>query len=153
LFLLPLLFGSVTDRHGSNFYGEWELDTRLTMTENGIRSIDLDFKTDIKITFGFNGTYTEEYLNHTITGSWFPHNENLVESRTDSDIKIKKLKKHIRQKIKSGNKNKNKMIRLLQRMHRLNRISTKSFKFRNNYIYAYDKQHSWILVFTKRDKN
>ena len=123
------------------------------MAKNDIRNIDLDLKTDIKITFSSNGTYTEEYLNHSVTGKWFPHNENLAESRTDSDIKIKKLKKHIQQKIKSANKNKNKMIRLLQRMHRLNRMTTKSFKFENNYIYAYDKQHSWILVFTKRDKN
>ncbi len=153
LLLLPFLLGSGTDRHGSNFYGEWELDTRLTLRENNIRRSDFDFKTDIKITFGFNGTYTEEYGNHIITGSWFPHNKNLAESRTDSDIKIKKLKDHIRKKIKSESNDKNKIIRLYQRLYRLNRISNKSFKFKNNYIYAHDEQHNGTLVFKKSNKN
>ena len=153
LLLLPFLLASGIERHGSNFYGEWELDNRQTLKENKIISIDLDFKTDIRITFGFNGTYTEEYGKHIITGSWFPHNENLAESRTDSDIKIKKLKKHIQQKIKSESNDKNKIIRLYQRLYRLNRISNKSFKFKGNYIYADDEQHNGTLVFKKSNKN
>ena len=82
-------------------------------------------------------------------GTWSRYHLNLAVARLESDNRIKNLKKHINQKINQNNKSRYEMTRLYQRMQKVNRMSVRTYTYKEGNIYLKQDGLDLVLVFRR----
>mgnify|MGYP005752071003 FL=1 len=118
----------------NHFLGKWEIDVQKTLSSNNLpsssnQSLNID-PLDFIINFSFAGNYTERFGGLKFKGSWSRYDTDLAVARLESDDRIKNLKGHLNQKVKQGNKSRHELTRLYQRMHKVNRMSVRTYTYK-----------------------
>ena len=123
----------------NHFLGKWEIDVQRTLSLNDFPSgsnqrLNIN-PSDHVINFGFAGNYNERFGGLKFKGSWSRYNTDLAVARLESDDRIKNLKGHLNRKIKQGNKSRHELTRLYQRMHKVNRMSVRTYTYKDGNVY------------------
>ena len=137
----------------NNFLGKWEIDIQQTLSSNnlpsdGNQSLNIN-PLDFIINFSLAGNYNERFGGLKFKGSWSRYDTDLAVARLESDNRIKNLKKHINQKINQNNKSRYEMTRLYQRMHKFNRMSVRTYTYKEGNIYLKQDGLDLVLVFRR----
>ena len=137
----------------NNFLGRWEIDVQKTLSSNNLpsgsnQSLDIN-PLDFIINFSLAGNYNEMFGGLKFEGTWSRYHLNLAVARLESDNRIKNLKKHINQKINQNNKSRYEMTRLYQRMQKVNRMSVRTYTYKEGNIYLKQDGLELVLVFRR----
>ena len=137
----------------NNFLGKWEIDVQKTLSSNNLPSgsnqiLNID-PLDFIINFSLAGNYNEMFGGLKFEGTWSRYDLNLAVARLESDERIINLKKHLNQKIKKVSKNRNQLTRLYQRMHKFNRMSVRTYTYKEGNIYLKQDGLDLVLVFRR----
>ena len=137
----------------NHFLGKWEIDVQKTLSSNNLpsgsnQSLNID-PLDYIINFGLAGNYNERFGGLKFKGSWSRYDTDLAVARLESDDRIKSLKKHLNQKIKQRNKSRHELTRLYQRMHKVNRISVRTYTYKDGNVYLDQDGMDIVLAFRK----
>ena len=137
----------------NNFLGKWEIDVQKTLSSNDLpsgsnQSLNID-PLDFIIDFSLAGNYNEKFGGLKFKGSWSRYDTDLAIARLESDNRIKNLKKHINQKINQNNKSRYEMTRLYQRMQKANRMSVRTYTYKEGNIYLKQDGLDLVLVFRR----
>ena len=137
----------------NNFLGRWEIDVQKTLSSNNLpsgsnQSLDIN-PLDFIINFSLAGNYNEMFGGLKFEGTWSRYHLNLAVARLESDNRIKNLKKHINQKINQNNKSRYEMTRLYQRMQKVNRMSVRTYTYKEGNIYLKQDGLDLVLVFKR----
>ncbi len=137
----------------NNFLGRWEIDVQKTLSSNNLpsgsnQSLDIN-PLDFIINFSLAGNYNEMFGGLKFEGTWSRYHLNLAVARLESDNRIKNLKKHINQKINQNNKSRYEMTRLYQRMQKVNRMSVRTYTYKEGNIYLKQDGLDLVLVFRR----
>ena len=101
------------------------------------------------INFNIAGNYNERFGGLKFKGSWSRYDTDLAVVRLESDDRIKNLKGHLNQKIKQGNKSRHELTRLYQRMHKVNRMSVRTYTYKEGNVYLKQDGLDLVLVFRR----
>ena len=137
----------------NKFLGKWEIDVQKTLSSNDLpsgsnQSLNID-PLDFIIDFSLAGNYNERFGGLKFKGSWSRYDTDLAIARLESDNRIKNLKKHINQKINQNNKSRYEMTRLYQRMQKVNRMSVRTYTYKEGNIYLTQDGLDLVLVFRR----
>ena len=137
----------------NHFLGKWEIDVQKTLSSNNLpsgsnQSLDIN-PLDFIINFSLAGNYNEMFGGLKFEGTWSRYHLNLAVARLESDNRIKNLKKHINQKINQNNKSRYEMTRLYQRMQKVNRMSVRTYTYKEGNIYLKQDGLDLVLVFKR----
>ena len=137
----------------NKFLGKWEIDVQKTLSSNDLpsgsnQSLNID-PLDFIIDFSLAGNYNERCGGLKFKGSWSRYDTDLAIARLESDNRIKNLKKHINQKINQNNKSRYEMTRLYQRMQKVNRMSVRTYTYKEGNIYLKQDGLDLVLVFRR----
>ena len=137
----------------NKFLGKWEIDVQKTLSSNDLpsgsnQSLNID-PLDFIIDFSLAGNYNERFGGLKFKGSWSRYDTDLAIARLESDNRIKNLKKHINQKINQNNKSRYEMTRLYQRMQKVNRMSVRTYTYKEGNIYLKQDGLDLVLVFKR----
>jgi len=137
----------------NNFLGKWEIDIQKTLSSNNLpsgsnQSLNID-PLDFIINFSLAGNYNERFGGLKLKGSWSRYDTDLAVARLESDDRIKSLKRHLNQKVKQGNKSRHELTRLYQRMHKVNRISVRTYTYKDGNVYLDQDGMDIVLAFRK----
>ena len=137
----------------NHFLGKWEIDVQKTLSSNNLpsssnQSLNID-PLDFIINFSFAGNYTERFGGLKFKGSWSRYDTDLAVARLESDDRIKNLKGHLNQKIKQSNKSRHELTRLYQRMHKVNRMSVRTYTYKKGNVYLKQDGLDLVLVFRR----
>ena len=140
-------------KRDNNFLGKWEIDVQKTLSSNNLpsgsnQSLNID-PLDFIINFSLAGNYNERFGGLKFKGSWSRYDTDLAIARLESDNRIKNLKKHINQKINQNNKSRYEMTRLYQRMQKVNRMSVRTYTYKEGNIYLKQDGLDLVLVFRR----
>tara|TARA_S200000501_G_scaffold372005_1_gene416182 strand:- start:487 stop:984 length:498 start_codon:yes stop_codon:yes gene_type:complete len=153
IFLFSFLLLTAKTKRDNYFFGKWEIDVQKTLSENKLPNYSgsgLDINpSEHVINFGLAGNYNERFGGLKLKGSWSRYNLDLAIARLESDERIKNLKKHINQKINQNNKSRYEKTRLYQRMHKVNRMSVRTYSYKEGNIYLKQEGLDLILVFRR----
>ena len=135
--IYTLVFSNI--KRENNFLGKWEIDVQRTLSSNNLpsgsnQSLNID-PLDFIINFSIAGNYNERFGGLKFKGSWSRYDTDLAVARLESDDRIKNLKGHLNQKIKQGNKSRHELTRLYQRMHKVNRISVRTYTYKDSNVF------------------
>ena len=157
-FILPVIVITSTlvlsnTKRDNHFLGKWEIDVQKTLSLNDFPSgsnqrLNIN-PSDHVINFGLAGNYNEKFGGLKFKGSWSRYDTVLAVARIESDDRIKNLKRHLNQKIKQGNKSRHELTRLYQRMHKVNRISVRTFTYKESNVYLKQDGLDLVLVFRR----
>ena len=157
-YILPIYaviytLGFSNTKRENNFLGKWEIDVQKTLSSNNLpsgsnQSFNIN-PLDHVINFGLAGNYNERFGGLKFKGSWSRYDTDLAVARLESDNRIKNLKKHINQKINQNNKSRYEMTRLYQRMHKFNRMSVRTYTYKEGNIYLKQDGLDLVLVFRR----
>tara|TARA_S200000501_G_C20608216_1_gene649047 strand:+ start:216 stop:713 length:498 start_codon:yes stop_codon:yes gene_type:complete len=140
-------------KRDNHFLGKWEVDVQKTLSLNdfpsGINQRLYINPSDHVINFGLAGNYNEKFGGLKFKGSWSRYDTDLAVARLESDDRIKNFKGHLNQKIKQGNKSRHKLTRLYQRMHKVNRMSVRTYTYKDGNIHLKQDGMYMVLVFRK----
>ena len=140
-------------KRDNHFLGKWEIDVQKTLFSNNLppgSSKSLNFNpSDHVINFGLAGNYNERFRGLKFKGSWSRYDTDLAVARLESDDRIKNLKGHLNQKIKQGNKSRHELTRLYQRMHKVNRMSVRTYTYKEGNVYLKQDGLDLVLVFRR----
>ena len=104
---------------------------------------------DHVINFGLAGNYNERFGGLKFKGSWSRYDIDLAIVRLESDDRIKNIKKHLNQKIKQGNKGRHELTRLYQRMYKVNRMSVRTYTYKDGSVLLEQDGMDMVLVFRR----
>ena len=140
-------------KRDNHFLGKWEIDVQKTLSLNDFPSgsnhrLNIN-PSDHVINFGLAGNYNERFRGLKFKGSWSRYNTDLAVARLDSDDRIKSLKRHLNQKIKQRNKSRHELTRLYQRMHKVNRISVRTYTYKDGNVYLEQDGMDIVLAFRR----
>ena len=140
-------------RRDNHFLGKWEIDVQKTLFSNNLppgssKSLNVN-PSDHVINFGLAGNYNERFRGLKFKGSWSRYNTDLAVVRFESDERIKSLKRHLNQKVKQGNKSRHELTRLYQRMYKVNRISVRTYTYKDGNVYLEQDGMDMVLVFRR----
>ena len=140
-------------KRDNHFLGKWEIDVQKTLSLNDFPSgsnqrLNIN-PSDYVINFGLAGNYNERFGGLKLKGSWSRYNLDLAIARLESDERIKNLKKHINQKINQNNKSRHELTRLYQRMHKVNRMSVRTYTYKEGNVYLKQDGMDIVLVFRR----
>ena len=157
-FILPVVVITSTlvfsnTRTDNHFLGKWEIDVQKTLSLNDFPSgsnqrLNIN-PSDHVINFGLAGNYNERFGGLKFKGSWSRYDTDLAVARLESDDRIKNLKRHLNQKIKQGNKNRHELTRLYQRMHKVNRMSVRTYAYKDGNVFLEQDGMDIVLVFRR----
>ena len=137
----------------NHFLGKWEIDVQKTLSLNDFpngsnQRLNIN-PSDHLINFGLAGNYNERFGGLKFKGSWSRYDTDLAVARLESDDRIKNLKGHLNQKIKQGNKSRHELTRLYQRMHKVNRMSVRTYTYKEGNVYLKQDGLDLVLVFRR----
>ena len=137
----------------NHFLGKWEIDVQKTLSSNNLpsgtnQSLNIG-PLDFIINFSLSGNYNERFGGLKFEGSWSRYDTDLAVARLESDDRIKSLKRHLNQKIKQRNKSRHELTRLYQRMHKVNRISVRTYTYKNGNVYLEQDGMDIVLAFRR----
>ena len=137
----------------NHFLGKWEIDIQKTLSSSNLpsgsnQSLNIN-PSDYVINFGIAGNYNERFGGLKFKGSWSRYDTDLAVARLESDDRIKNLKGHLNQKIKQGNKSRHELTRLYQRMHKVNRMSVRTYTYKEGNVYLKQDGLDLVLVFRR----
>ena len=149
--IYTLVFSNI--KRENNFLGKWEIDVQRTLSSNNLpsgsnQSLNID-PLDFIINFSIAGNYNERIGGLKFKGSWLRYDTDLAVARLESDDRIKNLKGHLNQKIKQGNKSRHELTRLYQRMHKVNRMSVRTYTYKEGNVYLKQDGLDLVLVFRR----
>ena len=149
--IYTLVFSNI--KRENNFLGKWEIDVQKTLSSNNLpsgtnQSLNIG-PLDFIINFSPSGNYNERFGGLKFEGSWSRYDTDLAIARLESDNRIKNLKKHINQKINQNNKSRYEMTRLYQRMQKVNRMSVRTYTYKEGNIYLKQDGLDLVLVFRR----
>ena len=157
-FILPVIVITSTiafsnTKRDNHFLGKWEIDVQKTLSLNDFPSgsnqrLNIN-PSDHVINFGLAGNYNERFGGLKFKGSWSRYDTDLAVARLGSDDRIKNLKGHLNQKINQGNKSRHELTRLYQRMHKVNRISVRTYTYKDGNVYLEQDGMDMVLVFRR----
>tara|TARA_Y100000996_G_C22371383_1_gene581161 strand:+ start:255 stop:752 length:498 start_codon:yes stop_codon:yes gene_type:complete len=157
-FILPVIVITSTlvlsnPKRDNHFLGKWEIDVQKTLSLNDFPSgsnkrLSIN-PSDHVINFGLAGNYNERFGGLKFKGSWSRYDTDLAVARLESDDRIKNLKGHLNQKIKQGNKSRHELTRLHQRMHKVNRISVRTYTYKDGNVLLEQDGMDIVLVFRR----
>ena len=157
-FILPIIVITSTlvfssTKKENYFLGKWEIDVQKTLSANDLptsnsHSLNIN-NSDHVINFGLAGNYTERFGGLKFKGSWSRYDLDLAIARLESDDRIKSLKKHLNQKVKQGSKSRNELTRLYQRLHKINRMSVRTYTFKEGNVYLKQDGIDFVMVFRR----
>ena len=151
--LSVLMILSAKTKRDNHFIGKWEIDVHKTCTVNdfpvdNIRSLNID-PSNYKINLGLTGNYNERFGGLKFKGTWSRYDSDLAIARLESDDRIKNLKRHLNQKANQGNKNRHELTRLYQRIHKVNRMSVRTYTYKNGNVFLEQDGMAMVLVFRR----
>ncbi len=137
----------------NHFLGKWEIDIQKTLSSSNLpsgsnQSLNIN-PLDYVINFSIAGNYNERFGGLKLKGSWSRYDTDLAVARLESDDRIKNLKGHLNQKIKQGNKSRHELTRLYQRMHKVNRMSVRTYTYKKGNVYLKQDGLDLVLVFRR----
>ena len=149
--IYTLVFSNI--KRENNFLGNWEIDIQKTLSLNDFpngsnQSLNID-PLDFIINFSIAGNYNERFGGLKFKGSWSRYDTDLAVARLESDDRIKSLKRHLNQKIKQSNKSRPELTRLYQRMHKVNRMSVRTYTYKDGNVYLEQDGLDLVLVFKR----
>ena len=157
-FILPVIVITSTlvfsnTKRDNHFLGKWEIDVQKTLSLNDFPSgsnqrLNIN-PSDHVINFGLAGNYNERFGGLKFKGSWSRYDTDLAVAKLESDDRIKNLKGHLNQKIKQGNKSRHELTRLYQRMHKVNRMSVRTYTYKEGNVYLKQDGLDLVLVFRR----
>ena len=151
--LASFMLLSANPKRDNHFLGEWEIDVQKTLSSNdlpGISNQSLNINpSDHVINFGLAGNYNERFGGLKFKGSWSRYDTDLAVARLESDDRIKNIKKHLNQKIKQGNKSRHELTRLYQRMYKVNRMSVRTYTYKDGSVLLEQDGMDLVLVFRR----
>jgi len=151
--LASFMLLSANPKRDNHFLGEWEIDVQKTLSSNdlpGISNQSLNINpSNHVINFGLAGKYNERFGGLKLKGSWSRYDIDLAIVRLESDDRIKNIKKHLNQKIKQGNKSRNELTRLYQRMYKVNRMSVRTYTYKDGSVLLEQDGMDLVLVFRR----
>ena len=153
IFLFSFLLLTAKTKKDNHFLGKWEIDVQKTLSLNDFPSgsnqrLNIN-PSDHLINFGLAGNYNERFGGLKFKGFWSRYDTDLAVARLESDDRIKSLKRHLNQKIKQGNKSRHELTRLYQRMHKVNRISVRTYTYKDGNVYLEQDGMDIVLAFRK----
>ena len=153
IFLFSFLLLTAKTKIDNHFLGKWEIDVQRTLSLNDFPSgsnqrLNIN-PSDHVINFGLAGNYNERFGGLKFKGSWSRYDTDLAVARLESDDRIKNLKGHLNQKIKQGNKSRHELTRLHQRMHKVNRISVRTYTYKDGNVLLEQDGMDIVLVFRR----
>ena len=153
IILASFMLVSANPKIDNHFLGKWEIDVQRTLSLNDFPSgsnqrLNIN-PSDHVINFGFAGNYNERFGGLKFKGSWSRYNTDLAVARLESDDRIKNLKGHLNRKIKQGNKSRHELTRLYQRMHKVNRMSVRTYTYKKGNVYLKQDGLDLVLVFRR----
>ena len=153
IFLFSFLLLTAKTKRDNHFLGKWEIDVQKTLSENKLPNYSgsgLDINpSEHVINFGLAGNYNERFGGLKLKGSWSRYDIDLAIVRLESDDRIKNIKKHLNQKIKQGNKSRNELTRLYQRMYKVNRMSVRTYTYKDGSVLLEQDGMDMVLVFRR----
>ena len=140
-------------KRDNHFLGKWEIDIKKTLSLNDFpngsnQRLNIN-PSDHLINFGLAGNYNERFGGLKFKGFWSRYDTDLAVVRLESDDSIKSLKRHLNQKIKQGNKSRHELTRLYQRMHKVNRISVRTYTYKDGNVYLEQDGMDIVLAFRR----
>ena len=151
--LASFMLLSANPKRDNHFLGEWEIDVQKTLSSNdlpGISNQSLNINpSNHVINFGLAGNYSERFGGLKFKGSWSRYDTDLAIARLESDDRIKNIKKHLNQKIKQGNKGRHELTRLYQRMYKVNRMSVRTYTYKDGSVLLEQDGMDLVLVFRR----
>ena len=140
-------------KRDNHFLGKWEIDIKKTLSLNDFpngsnQRLNIN-PSDHLISFGLAGNYNERFGGLKFKGSWSRYDTDMAVARLESDDRIKNLKGHLNQKIKQGNKSRHELTRLYQRMHKVNRMSVRTYTYKKGNVYLKQDGLDLVLVFRR----
>ena len=140
-------------KRDNHFLGKWEIDIQKTLSLNNFPSgsnqrLNIN-PSDYVINFSLAGNYNERFRGLKFEGSWSRYDTDLAVARLELDDRIKSLKRHLNQKIKQSNKSRHELTRLYQRMHKVNRISVRTYTYKDGNVYLDQDGMDIVLAFRK----
>ena len=137
----------------NHFLGKWEIDIQKTLSSSNLpsgsnQSLNIN-PLDYVINFSIAGKYNERFGGLKFKGSWSRYDTDMAVARLESDDRIKNLKGHLNQKIKQGNKSRHELTRLYQRMHKVNRMSVRTYTYKKGNVYLKQDGLDLVLVFRR----
>ncbi len=153
LILASFMLVSANPKRDNHFLGKWEIDIQKTLSLNDFlngsnQRLNIN-PLDFVINFTLAGNYNEIFGGIKFEGTWSRYDLNLAVVRLESDDRIKSLKRHLNKKIKQGNKSRHELTRLYQRMHKVNRISVRTYIYKDGNVYLEQDGMDIVLVFRK----
>ena len=153
IILASFMLLSANPKRVNHFLGKWEIDIQKTLSLNDFpngsnQRLNIN-PSDHVINFGLTGNYNERFRGLKFKGSWSRYDKDLAVARLESDDRIKNLKGHLNQKIKQGNKSRHELTRLYQRMHKVNRMSVRTFTYKEGNVYLKQDGLDLVLVFRR----
>lgn len=153
IILASFMLVSANPKRDNHFLGKWEIDIKKTLSLNDFPSgsnqrLNIS-PSDHVINFGLAGNYNERFGGLKLKGSWSRYDTDLAVARLESDDRIKSLKRHLNQKVKQGNKSRHELTRLYQRMHKVNRISFRTYTYKDGNVYLEQDGMDIVLAFRK----
>ena len=153
IILASFMLVSANPKRDNHFLGKWEVDVQKTLSLNdfpsGINQRLYINPSDHVINFGLAEKYNERFGGLKFKGSWSRYDTDLAVARLESDERIKNLKGHLNQKIKQGNKSRHELTRLYQRMHNVNRMSVRTYTYKEGNVYLKQDGLDLLLVFRR----
>ena len=153
IILASFMLVSANSKRDSHFLGKWEIDIQKTLSLNNFPSgsnqrLNIN-PSDYVINFSLAGNYNERFGGLKFKGSWSRYDTDLAVARLDSDDRIKSLRRHLNQKIKQSNKSRHELTRLYQRMHKVNRISVRTYTYKDGNVYLEQDGMDIVLAFRR----
>ena len=137
----------------NHFLGMWEIDVQKTLSSSNLPSVSnqsLNINPlDYVINFSIAGNYNERFGGLKFKGSWSRYDTDLAVARLESDDRIKNLKGHLNRKIKQGNKSRHELTRLYQRMYKVNRMSVRTYTYKDGNVFLEQDGMNIVLVFRR----
>ena len=151
--LASFMLLSANPKRDNHFLGKGEIDVQKTLSSSNLPSVSnqsLNINPlDYVINFSIAGNYNERFGGLKFKGSWSRYDTDLAVARLESDDRIKNLKGHLNQKIKQGNKSRHELTRLYQRMHKVNRMSVRTYTYKKGNVYLKQDGLDLVLVFRR----
>ena len=153
IILASFMLVSANPKRDNHFLGKWEIDIQKTLSSSNLpsgsnQSLNIN-PSDYVINFSLAGNYNERFGGLKFKGSWSRYDTDLAVARLQSDDRIKSLKRHLNQKIKQSNKSRHELTRLYQRMHKVNRISVRTYTYKDGNVYLEQDGMDIVLAFRR----
>ena len=151
--LASFILASANPKRDNHFLGKWEIDVQKTLSSNNLinisnQSLNIN-PSDHVINFGPAGNYNERFGGLKLKRSWSRYDIDLAIDRLESDDRIQNIKKHLNQKIKQGNKSSHELTRLYQRMYKFNRMSVRTYTYKDGNVLLEQDGMDMVLVFSR----